>query len=248
MKENTIEQKFEITENRKIADMVYETVLVGDTSRVTSPGQFVSVSLGGFFLRRPFSVCDKSGGRLTLIYKTVGSGTKYMSSLKKGSVLNLLTGLGNGFEVKNSKDSPLLIGGGVGLPPLYFLAKCLTAEGKDVALIMGFGKSSEVFYEEKFKELGVRVAVTTADGSRGIKGFVTDALGLFTGYTYTYACGPEQMLKAVWESTRTDGEYSFEERMGCGFGACMGCSRKTVGGYKKVCSDGPVFKKGEILW
>ena len=238
---------FTVAENRKIASSVYEMTLSGDTSDITAPGQFVNIQLDGFFLRRPISVCDCENGTLRLIYKVVGKGTEYMSKLTSGTELDVLTGLGNGYNTEVSGERPLLLGGGVGVPPMFMLAKELLAEGKDVTVILGFNTENEVFYEEAFKALGARVLVTTADGSKGIKGFVTDAMDTID-YTYFYTCGPEPMLKAVYNKSVTSGQFSFEERMGCGFGACMGCSCKTKYGNKRICKDGPVLVKEEIIW
>jgi len=237
---------FQILSNEPLTDSVYTMVLAEDTSAITAPGQFVNIQLAGKFLRRPISVCDWDSETLTIIYKVVGKGTAQMSSLVSGKTLDLLTGLGNGYDLSLSGDKPLLLGGGVGVPPLYALAKNLLAQGKTVSVILGFNKEAEVFYEDAFKALGCSVTVTTADGSCGTKGFVTDALP--EDYTYFYTCGPEPMLKAVYRATNTSGQMSFEERMGCGFGACMGCSCKTLTGYKRICKDGPVMKKEEILW
>lgn len=238
--------KFQILSNEALTDSVYKMVLAGDTSAITAPGQFVNIQLAGKFLRRPISVCDWDEETLTIIYKVVGKGTEQMSRMTSGEVLDLLTGLGNGYDLTLSSNKPLLLGGGVGVPPLYALAKALIKEGKAVSVILGFNKENEVFYEKEFKALGCAVTVTTADGSYGKKGFVTDALP--EDYTYFYTCGPEPMLKAVYRATATSGQMSFEERMGCGFGACMGCSCKTLTGYKRICKDGPVMKKEEILW
>ena len=238
--------KFQILSNTALTDSVYKMVLAGDTSAITAPGQFVNIQLAGKFLRRPISVCDWDDKTLTIIYKVVGKGTEQMSAMVSGETLDLLTGLGNGYDLTLSGDKPLLLGGGVGVPPMYALAKALIKEGKSVSVILGFNKENEVFYEEAFKALGCAVTVTTADGSYGKRGFVTDALP--EDYTYFYTCGPEPMLKAVYRATHTSGQMSFEERMGCGFGACMGCSCKTLTGYKRICKDGPVMKKEEILW
>ncbi len=237
---------FKITENTPLNANVYKMTLAGDVSEITSSGQFVNIELNGFYLRRPISVCDYGENSLTLIYKVVGGGTEYMSKLKAGECLDILTGLGNGYDTTLSGDKPLLLGGGVGVPPLYNLCKKLIAEGKDVSVILGFNTKDEVFYEDEFKALGASVTVATADGSYGVKGFVTDALP--ENYTYFYTCGPEPMLKAIYKTAKTSGQMSFEERMGCGFGACMGCSCKTITGYKRICKDGPVMKKEEILW
>lgn len=242
------ESMFRILSNRQIASKTYEIKLRGETDRITCPGQFVNIKLDGFYLRRPFSVCDLDGSDLTLIYKIVGQGTESMSTFAPNEELNLLTGLGNGYDTKVSGNTPLLIGGGAGVPPLYWLAKVLLTEGKQVTAILGFNTSDEVFYEDQFKKLGVNTLITTADGSHGTKGFVTDALSKAGAYSYTYTCGPEPMLKAVYDASQTSGQYSFEERMGCGFGACMGCTCKTLYGDKRICREGPVLIKEEIIW
>jgi len=237
---------FTILSNTALTDNVYKMVLAGDTSAVTAPGQFVNIRLDGLFLRRPISVCDYDESTLTIIYKVVGKGTEAMSKRKSGE-LDILTGLGNGYDLTVAGDHPVLIGGGVGVPPMYNLAKKLISEGKKVTVILGFNTKNEIFYEDEFKKLGCSVLVTTVDSSYGIKGFVTDALKEVS-YTYFYSCGPEPMLKALHKATSTSGQMSFEERMGCGFGACMGCSCKTLTGYKRICKDGPVMRKEEILW
>lgn len=238
---------FKITSNENIAPSVYKMVLAGDTSDITAPGQFVNIKLEGFYLRRPISICDYDGGSLTLIYKTVGGGTENLSLKKSGEELDLLISLGNGFDTRKSGEKPLVIGGGVGIPPLYALCKKLISEGKKPAVILGFNTKSEIFYENEFKALGCETFVTTADGSHGIKGFVTAAMDK-TDYSYIYSCGPLPMFKAVNASAATSGQFSFEERMGCGFGACMGCSLMTRNGAKRVCKDGPVFEREEIEW
>ena len=237
---------FEILESTPLTSSVYKMVLRGDTSAITAPGQFVNIRLEGKFLRRPISVCDYDTETLTLVYKVVGSGTEQMAAMKAGETLDILTGLGNGYDLTPAGEAPLLIGGGVGVPPLYHLAKRLLAQGKAVSVILGFNTREEIFFEEEFKALGCTVTVTTVDGSYGVKGFVTNALP--ESYTYFYTCGPEPMLKAVYRATTTSGQMSFEERMGCGFGACMGCSCKTLTGYKRICKEGPVMRKEEILW
>ena len=238
---------FKVKSNRLIAKNTYECVLVGDTSDITAAGQFVNIKLDGFYLRRPISVCDKSGDELTLIYKVVGKGTELMAKTPIGESWLGLTGLGNGYDLEKSGDAPLLIGGGAGVPPMYLLCKKLAEQGKKCTVILGFGSKDEVFYEEEFKALGADVYVTTVDGSYGIRGFVTDAMDGIS-YTHFYTCGPEPMLKAVYNKSTTGGSFSFEERMGCGFGACMGCSCKTITGYKRICKEGPVMQKEEILW
>ena len=237
---------FEITENVPLTENVYKMVMRGDVSAITAPGQFVNIQLDGLYLRRPISVCDVSGDCLTIIYKVVGKGTAKLSQMQRGS-LDLLTGLGNGYDLSCAGDRPVLLGGGVGVPPMYLLAKRLLAEGKQVQVILGFNTQKEVFYEKEFRELGAQVTVTTVDGSYGTQGFVTDVLKDMD-YTYFYTCGPEPMLKAVYRASQTSGQMSFEKRMGCGFGACMGCSCKTITGYKRICKEGPVMRKEEILW
>ena len=237
---------FTIIENNIIAKDVYKMRLRGDTSAIRNAGEFVNIQLDGFYLRRPISVCDVEDDVLTLIYKVVGKGTEAMSQMAPDTELRLLTGLGNGYDLSLSGDHPLLVGGGVGVPPMYLLAKKLIEQGKQVSVVLGFNTADEVFYENEFKALGCDVTVTTVDGSHGVKGFVTDALP--ESYTYFYTCGPMPMFRALNKAVKTSGQFSFEERMGCGFGACMGCSCKTTGGYKRICKDGPVLKKEEILW
>ena len=237
---------FEIVENTRLVPGVYRMKLRGDTSAITAPGQFVNIQLEGLFLRRPISVCDVEGDVLTIIYKVVGKGTEAMSHLQEGQ-LDVLTGLGNGYDLSAAGERPVLLGGGVGVPPMYLLAKRLIADGKTPAVVLGFNKKEEIFYEEEFKALGCKIFVTTVDGSYGIKGFVTDALQALD-YTHFFTCGPEPMLKAVYKASKTSGQMSLEERMGCGFGACMGCSCKTLTGYKRICKDGPVMRKEEIKW
>ena len=237
---------FTIIDNQKIAKDVYKMTLRGDTLAIKNAGEFVNLKIDGFYLRRPISVCDVEGDVLTLIYKVVGGGTEAMSAMEKGAELLVMTGLGNGYDLSVAGESPLLIGGGVGVPPMYLLAKRLLDLGKDVRVILGFNTADEVFYEDEFRALGCDVKVTTVDGSHGIKGFVTDALP--EEYSYFYTCGPMPMFRALFRATSTSGQFSFEERMGCGFGACMGCSCKTITGYKRICKDGPVLKKEEIIW
>ena len=237
---------FTILSNTPLTDSVYKMVLSGDTSAITAPGQFVNIQLDGLFLRRPISVCDYDGETLTIIYKVVGKGTEAMSAMAPGEKLDILTGLGNGYDLSITGEHPVLLGGGVGVPPMYNLAKRLLEQGKKVSVILGFNTKSEIFYEDEFKALGCDVTVTTVDGSYGKKGFVTDALPKHS--THFCCCGPEPMLKAVYRATTTSGQMSFEERMGCGFGACMGCSCKTLTGNKRICKDGPVMRKEEILW
>ena len=238
---------YSVKSNVKIASSVYKMELSGDTEGLTKSGQFINIKIDGMYLRRPISVCDCEDGVITIIYKVVGKGTEAMSDMKEGTKLDILTDLGNGYDLSKSGDKPLLLGGGVGVPPLYLLAKKLIADGENVSVILGFNTKDEVFYEDEFKAIGANVTVTTVDGSYGLKGFVTDAMGEMD-YTYFYTCGPEPMLKAIYKTSKTDGQMSFEERMGCGFGACMGCSCKTITGYKRICKDGPVLEKEEILW
>ncbi len=237
---------FEISSNQALTRDVYRMVLRGDTSGITNPGQFVEIALPGKFLRRPISVNDWDADSLTLIYKVVGQGTEQMAQLPVGTKLDVLTGLGNGYDTALSGEKPVLVGGGVGVPPLYALCKKLLAQGKHPSVVLGFNKESEIFLKEKFEALGVPVSIATADGSVGTKGFVTDVLrGL--DYSYFYACGPMPMFRAMEQVVKTSGEYSFEERMGCGFGACMGCSIQTKSGAKRVCKDGPVFIREEVF-
>ena len=240
---------FEIKTNRKIAKNTFEMVLAGDTTAITAPGQFVNIKLKGFFLRRPISVCNWNDESLTIIYKTVGSGTDAMAGMKPDESLDILTGLGNGFECDPaiSGKRPVLIGGGAGVPPLYGLAKALIDRGIRPQVILGFNTAEEVFYRDEFEKLGADFHITTADGSIGTKGFVTDVMKELD-YTYFYTCGPEPMLKAIERIAVTSGQYSFEERMGCGFGACMGCSCKTKYGNKRICKEGPVLEREEIIW
>lgn len=238
---------FEILSNEQIAPAVYKIVLKGDTSPITACGQFVNIQLNGFYLRRPISICDFDTETLTLIYKVVGGGTEALSRMQKGEGLDLLLSLGNGFDTSKSGQNPLIIGGGVGVPPLYALCKRLIAEGKKPTVILGFNTASEMFYEEVFRLLGADVYVTTVDGSYGVKGFVTDVMKDLD-YDYFYTCGPLPMFKAIESVAKTSGQYSFEERMGCGFGACMGCTCKTKYGNKRICKDGPVLEREEIVW
>ncbi len=236
-----------VKSNDKIADCVYRLKLAGDVSEITAPGQFVNITVPDCYLRRPISVADFEEGELTLIYKVVGKGTDVLSKMKEGDMLDILVGLGNGYDLDASGEKPLLIGGGVGVPPLYKLCKELVAQGKKPTVVLGFGSKNEVFYQEEFEALGAKVIVTTVDGSLGVKGFVTDAIKNLE-YTYFYACGPMPMFRAIESMIATEGEYSMEERMGCGFGACMGCSLQTKNGAKRVCKEGPVFKRRELIW
>ena len=238
---------FEIQSNRNLCTNVWEMVLQGDTGAISAPGQFVQLLLENHFLRRPISVCNVDGDMLTLIYKVVGHGTADMAAYLPGKKIDVLSGLGNGYDLALTGETPLLIGGGAGIPPLYYLARKLIEQGKKVAVIMGFNTAAEIFYQKEFENIGAKVIVATADGSFGIKGFAADAMrGL--SYSSTCCCGPEPMLKAVYDASETSGQYSFEERMGCGFGACMGCTCETKYGHKRICKDGPVLRKEEIIW
>ena len=237
---------FQIIENKALTDTVYQMKLQGDTSAITAPGQFVNILLDGLYLRRPISVCDVEHDVLTIVYKVVGKGTQKMSQMQKGQ-LDILSGLGNGYDLLKSGENPVLVGGGVGVPPMYLLCKELLRQGKHPSVILGFNKANEIFYKDEFEKLGVNVTVTTVDGSVGVRGFVTDALQDLD-YSYVYTCGPEPMLRALWKSIKSSGQFSFEKRMGCGFGACMGCSCKTITGYKRICKEGPVLEKEEIAW
>ena len=235
-----------IEENRPLTRDILKIRLTGDVSGVERPGQFVNVKLEGLFLRRPISVFDREEDAITLIYRTVGEGTRRLSEMKAGETLDVLTGLGNGYDLTRAGDRPLLLGGGAGVPPLYWLARVLREQGKRVTAVLGFNSAEDVFAEEDFRKLGCETTVTTADGSHGVRGFVTDAMP--EEYSYFYACGPEPMMRAVDRRAKTEGEFSLEERMGCGFGACMGCSCRTRDGMKRICREGPVLRRGEILW
>ena len=235
-----------VWENDRIAESVYRMVLEGPELEEQKPGQFVNIRLDGQFLRRPISVCESEAGMLTIIYKVVGRGTEALSRRRRRDTLDVLTGLGNGYDLSKAGDRPLLLGGGVGVPPLVMLARKLREQGKEVTAVLGFNTKEEVFGETACRMMDCKAIVTTVDGSYGMKGFVTDALP--EDYSYFYTCGPEPMLKAVYRKTLTSGQFSFEERMGCGFGACMGCSCRTITGYKRICREGPVLEKEEILW
>ena len=240
------QSSFTIVSNTPLTNAVYKMVLQGDTSAITTAGQFVDLRLPEKYLRRPISVCDYDETALTLIYKVVGSGTEIMSTLPVGTKLDVLTGLGNGYDTSLSGDRPLLVGGGVGVPPMYNLCKKLIAEGKRPQVVLGFNVASEIFLADEFKALGAEVYIATADGSVGTKGFVTDVIKNLS-YTYFYSCGPMPMFRAMEQVMTTSGQYSFEERMGCGFGACMGCTIQTKAGCKRVCKDGPVFLREEVF-
>ena len=238
-----------VTKNEALTPLIYKMQLAGEVSGITRAGQFVEIALDGLYLRRPISVCNYEEGELTIIYKVVGKGTDLMSQMAEGTQLDVLTGLGNGFDVDHDCEKPLVVGGGVGVPPLYRLTRDLIARGKDVTVVLGFNTESEIFYAEEFEALGAKVILATADGSVGVKGFVTDAIresGVEADYFYS--CGPLPMLKALCNSLEISGEVSLEERMGCGFGICMGCSIQTTKGAKRVCKDGPVFRKEEVIW
>ena len=238
---------YEIVSNRPLTDSVWQMVLAGDTQYLTAPGQFVNIAIEGCYLRRPISVCDYDGQSITLIYKVVGRGTEIMSRMQASEKLDVLTGLGNGFSLSAATERPLLVGGGVGVPPLYNLARKLKAAGKRVQVVLGFNRADEIFYADEFEALGVEVHIATVDGSVGVKGFVTDAMKALE-FDYIYTCGPLPMLKAIYNASEGDGEFSFEERMGCGFGACMGCSCQTTKGSKRICKEGPVLKRDEIIF
>ncbi len=238
---------YEILSNTPLTEGVMQMELGGDTSAITAPGQFINIKLDGLFLRRPISICDWDEHKIVILYKVVGKGTEKMRDMQAGEQLDVLTGLGNGYDLLPAGEKPLLLGGGVGVPPLYRLAKELLAAGKQVSVILGFNTRSEIFYENEFRALGADVTVTTVDGSYGTRGFVTDAMGEID-YSYFYTCGPEPMLKATYRAAKASGQFSFEERMGCGFGACMGCSCKTVTGNKRICKEGPVLVKEDIIW
>ena len=237
---------YQIQENKQIAQGIYSMTLRGETSVFTAPGQFLNIRLDGFYLRRPISVCDWDSSGVTILYRVVGGGTAALSRLQPGARLDVLAGLGNGFTVQNIPDRPTLVGGGIGVPPLYGLAKRLIHAGKRPAVVLGFKSAAEAFYEPQFRALGVSVHIATEYGSLGTKGFVT-ALMPEPAAPYVCACGPEPMLKAVYHRS-LDGQFSFEARMACGFGACMGCSCETKYGYKRICKDGPVLERGEIVW
>ena len=238
---------YTVKSNEKLTENVFRMVLVGDTSAVTASGQFINIKIESLYLRRPISIFDCTENELSIIYKVVGTGTEIMSKMPAGTQLDCLVGLGNGFDISAAGENPVVIGGGVGVPPMYYLAKKLIAEGKNVTAILGFNKADEVFCKEDFEAIGCKTIVTTVDGSTGVKGFVTDALKDID-YSYVFTCGPEPMLKAIYNTATTSGQFSFEERMGCGFGACMGCSCKTKYGNKRICKEGPVLVKEEIIW
>ena len=238
---------YRVLSNEALTPLIYRMVLEGDTSALCATGQFVNLKIDGLYLRRPISVCDWDETTITLIYKVVGKGTEIMAEAKPGQTFDVLTGLGNGYDTAKSGNKPLLLGGGVGIPPLFALCKKLIAEGKKPTVILGFNKQVEIFLADEFRALGAEVIICTADGSVGVKGFVTDAMKDLD-YDYFYTCGPMPMFRAIEAVAVTSGQYSFEERMGCGFGACMGCSCKTKYGNKRICRDGPVLEREEIIW
>ena len=241
-----------VTSNERIAKDVYRMELSIANEQLSMPhrpGQFVNLLVEGFYLRRPISVCDCEGGSLTLIYKVVGQGTARLAEYRAGETINVLTGLGNGYTLVPAKR-PLLLGGGVGVPPLYYLAKELVKAEQAPIAVLGFNTADEVFFEDEFAAL-CQTIVMTADGTRGRRGFVTHAMeGL--DYDAIYTCGPEPMLEAIYREVKSlppgHAQFSFEQRMACGFGGCMGCSCKTVTGYKRICKEGPVLAREEILW
>ena len=239
---------YTIRENVNLAPDTWRMVLEGDTSAITAPGQFLNIKLAGHYLRRPISISDWDDTTVTIIYKVLGMGTEEMTHLPAGTELDILTGLGNGFSTEKSGPKPLVIGGGVGIPPMYNLTKKLLGEGKKPVVILGFNRKEDIFYKDEFEALGAEVLVATADGSFGIPGFVTDAVSTVSDYTYFFTCGPLPMLEALDKVVKTSGQYSFEERMGCGFGACMGCTCKTKYGHKRICKDGPVLEREEVVW
>ena len=239
--------EFRIIANRRLTATVWRMELAGDTSAIVRPGQFVQVQLPGFYLRRPISVCDWNDETLTLVYKVVGQGTEAMAAMVPGETVDLLTGLGNGFDASLAGEHPLLIGGGVGLPPMIGLCRALIAAGKKPMVLAGFNTAEEVFLREDVEQLGAPFVLATMDGSAGVKGLVTDAMQGLT-FDSVFTCGPLPMLRAIYNATDVPAWFSFEERMGCGFGACMGCTVKVKGGYKRICKDGPVLDRNEIIW
>ena len=250
---------FTIESNRRLTQSVWEMVLAGDTSACQKPGQFINIKLDGLFLRRPISVCDYDDKQIKIIYKVVGKGTEQMAEMQPGETLDVLTGLGNGYDISKAGASPVLIGGGVGVPPMYGLLKALNEQrlaasaggtnttAAPIRVILGFNTADEIFYKDEFEKAGAEVLIATVDGSAGTKGFASDVLKELD-YSYFYTCGPMPMFRAIEAVAKTSGQYSFEERMGCGFGACMGCSCKTKYGNKRICKDGPVLEREEIIW
>ena len=236
-----------IKENTVLARDVYRMILAGEIPEI-KPGQFLNIALEGRFLRRPISICDWDEETITIIYKVVGEGTADMSAMEPGDTLDVLVPLGNGFDPQKAGQRPLLIGGGVGVPPMYGLAKRIAAKGIKPEVILGFNGAEDAFYRNEFEEAGASVRIATVDGSLGTKGMVADLIE--DGYTAVFACGPIPMLRAIDEVMNSDilGFFSLEERMGCGFGVCMGCSHKTKDGYKRICKEGPVLRREEIVW
>ncbi len=245
-------QTFVVSRNRFVAEDTFWLELAGDTSGITRAGQFVNVEVPGYFLRRPFSVCDWKDGKLDLLYKILGSGTKALSQVEPGTKLEVLSGLGNGFDLGVHSEEPLLVGGGIGVAPMLALARQLVDQGKKPRVVLGFGSAAEVALRDEIEALGVPVTISTVDGSAGVKGFVTDAMANLQerghDWDYLFACGPTPMLRAVFEQSETPGQYSLEERMACGFGACMGCVVETTGGLQRICKEGPVFESGQLPW
>lgn len=243
-----LQDLYTVEENHNITHDTYEMVLSGNTEQIRNPGQFVNILIPGFTLRRPFSVTTWENSHFRITYKVVGGGTEVLSGLEKGEQLDILTGLGNGFDVESAGDCPLLIAGGSGISPIYGLAEILKRRGITPIVLMGFASIRDVTYDDDMRALGCHVLVATEDGTCGIHGLVTDAMAGIQTYSYVYCCGPEEMMKTVYKTAKTDGQFSFEARMGCGFGACMGCSMMTKSGTKRICKDGPVFRKEDLLW
>ncbi|MGF6376910.1 dihydroorotate dehydrogenase electron transfer subunit [Clostridiales Family XIII bacterium PM5-7] len=239
-------QMLKVKTVKELKPNIYAMILEGDCAEISAPGQFVNIKLDGFYLRRPISICAYDENHITIVYKVVGEGTKALSRMHPGDALDVLLPLGNGFDVTRSKDAPILVGGGIGTPPLYGLAKALLANGKKPQVILGYNSEEELILLDAFRTIGIEPIITTVDGSVGIRGFVTDAMKDLN-FDYVYTCGPEAMLKAVYDYA-PDGQFSFEARMACGFGACMGCTCETKYGYKRICKDGPVLEKEEIKW
>lgn len=248
--------EFRILSNDRVATGTYELRLEGPVAGLTTPGQFVTIEIPGFYLRRPFSVADWSEQTLRLFYKVVGDGTEALSTMQEGK-LSVMTGLGNGFDVHAAETKkPVLIGGGVGIPPLFGLAKRLVNMDKTPLVLLGFNRADELFLVEGFEEIGADVRVATVDGSVGTEGFVTtlfeqaiDAIGPDAAYVYT--CGPMPMFQTLAKEMNRlgmDGCFSLEERMGCAVGICMGCSIETTEGMRRVCKEGPVFSKEVLPW
>ena len=241
------EADYIIISNIALNSAIYEMRLKGDTGALSRSGQFIDVAVTGKYLRRPISVCDYDEKGLTIVYKVVGEGTAALSRMRPGESVNALCGLGNGFDDGAAAKKIALVGGGVGLPPLYGLAKRLKENGAVFSVLAGFNSAADMYYTDNFRALCGDVRIATADGSFGTKGFVTSLLGKGE-FDYFYACGPLPMLKAIMNADDHPAQLSFEERMGCGFGACMGCTVKVKGGYKRICKDGPVLVREEVIW